>query len=73
MKTQRTFKLPAMAGLFATAMLTACGTMASKPMTYSQAGLPASIQVPAGNKVAWETVGMAWVPTPAKCGSAVPE
>ena len=58
MKIQRTSRLPAMAGLFATAMLTACGTMASKPMAYSQAGLPASIQVPAGNKVAWETVGV---------------
>ncbi|MES2533713.1 MAG: DUF3455 domain-containing protein [Pseudomonadota bacterium] len=42
------------------AVLAACGTMGSSmPMTsFSQASLPPTIQVPAGNKVAWETVGV---------------
>ncbi|MFZ3120817.1 MAG: DUF3455 domain-containing protein [Variovorax sp.] len=44
-------------------ILAACGSMgpmdASKPMsTFSQARLPPSIQVPAGHKVALETVGV---------------
>lgn len=40
-------------------LLAACGSMAPmmKPM-YSQASLPAAVQVPAGNKVAMETVGV---------------
>jgi len=58
MKTQRSNRLPTVAGLFAVSLLAACGTMSSKSMAYSQASLPASIQVPAGNKVAWETVGV---------------
>lgn len=42
----------------AAALLTACGGMHQKQMsTFSQASLPAPIQVPAGHKVAWETVG----------------
>ncbi len=45
----------------AAALLAACGSMgmsaSSSGMAFSQASLPASIQVPAGNKVAWETVG----------------
>ena len=45
------------------AVLAACGSMSpmagSKPMsTFSQASLPPTIQVPAGNKVALETVGV---------------
>lgn len=67
MKIQRTFKLPAMAGLFAATLLTACGTMASKP--YTQAHLPANIQVPAGNKVAWETVGAGDITYECKAGT----
>ncbi len=42
-------------------MLTGCGSMSfMKPMSalYSQASLPAAVQVPAGNKVAMETVGV---------------
>ncbi|WP_021027180.1 DUF3455 domain-containing protein [Comamonas sp. B-9] len=38
-------------------LLTACGSMQKKEMAFSQASLPATIQVPAGHKVAWETVG----------------
>lgn len=38
------------------ALLTACGSM-HQAKTFSQASLPATIQVPAGHKVAWETVG----------------
>lgn len=37
------------------AALTACGSMMMKP--YDQAMLPAAVQVPAGHKVAMETVG----------------
>jgi Protein of unknown function (DUF3455) len=37
--------------------LTACGSMSMSP-PYSQAALPASVQVPAGHAVAWETVGI---------------
>lgn len=44
------------------AVLAACGSMDNKGAmsmsTFSQASLPATIQVPAGNKVAWETVGV---------------
>jgi hypothetical protein len=49
----------AFASLFAVSLLAACGSMPSpmKPM-YSQAGLPAAVQVPAGHKVAMETVGV---------------
>ena len=39
------------------ALLAACSTMQSPASTFSQASLPAPIQVPAGHKVAWETVG----------------
>ena len=42
-------------------MLTACGSMSPMKSTaaamYSQASLPATVQVPAGHKVAMETVG----------------
>lgn len=38
-------------------LLAACGSMATAPM-YDQAGLPAAVQAPAGNKVAMETVGV---------------
>lgn len=54
----------AMSAIAASAcILAACGSMgpmdASKPMSaFSQASLPPSIQVPAGNKVALETVGV---------------
>lgn len=41
----------------AISLLAACGSMSTAPM-YSQAGLPAAVQVPAGNKVAMETVGV---------------
>lgn len=58
MNTKRIARFPAAAGIFAVTMLTACGSMASKPGTFSQDSLPDSIKVPAGNNVAWETVGM---------------
>ncbi|MDO8905149.1 DUF3455 domain-containing protein [Hydrogenophaga sp.] len=40
--------------------LAACASnmSAPSPMTYSQAALPAAVQVPAGNKVVMETVGV---------------
>jgi hypothetical protein len=44
--------------LSATVLLAACGAMpGAGGMGFSQASLPASIQVPAGNRVAMETVG----------------
>ena len=42
----------------AVSLVAACGTMNTMMPTYSQAGLPAAVQVPAGNRVALETVGM---------------
>lgn len=47
------------AALFVTACaaaLSACSSMSPQP--YSQDNLPMSVQVPAGHKVAWETVGV---------------
>jgi len=53
MKITRIALLPVIA-----VALSACGGMAHKNMSsYSQAGLPDSIKVPSGNKVAMETVG----------------
>ena len=46
------------ASVLAAALLTACGSMSPMMPMYSQANLPASVQVPAGNKVAMETVGV---------------
>jgi hypothetical protein len=42
----------------AVALIAACGSMTPVMPSYSQAALPASVQVPAGNKVALETVGV---------------
>ena len=54
--------LVAVSSVLAVSVLTACGSMSPmKPMAapmYSQASLPAAVQVPAGNKVAMETVGV---------------
>lgn len=47
----------ASASILAISLLAACGSMATAPM-YSQANLPAAVQVPAGHKVAMETVGV---------------
>lgn len=45
------------ASALAVSLLAACSSMSTAP-TYSQASLPATVQVPAGNKVAIETVGV---------------
>ena len=42
----------------ATLLLTACGSMMPGQPVFDQSALPATIQVPAGNKVALETVGI---------------
>jgi hypothetical protein len=42
----------------AAALLSACGTTMPMAPMFSQAGLPAAVMVPAGNKVALETVGV---------------
>lgn len=39
-------------------LLAACGSMAPMKPVYSQANLPAAVQVPSGHRVAMETVGM---------------
>ncbi|MGE8660140.1 MAG: DUF3455 domain-containing protein [Achromobacter sp.] len=58
MKTRRIAGRPAIQ-LFAVAVLAAGGTLGLSPaMAYSQDTLPASILVPAGHKVAWETTGV---------------
>ena len=44
-------------GLFTAALLAACGLLQAPAMAASQDALPAAVQVPAGHKVAWETVG----------------
>ena len=48
----------ASASVLLVSLLAACGSMSPMMPTYSQAGLPAAVQVPAGNKVAMETVGV---------------
>ena len=42
----------------ALALIAACGSMTPVMPSYSQAALPATVQVPAGNKVALETIGV---------------
>lgn len=48
----------ASASVLFVSLLAACGSMTPMQPMYSQASLPAAIQVPAGNKVAMETVGV---------------
>ena len=45
------------ASVAAAALLTACGSMPSG-QAFTQDGLPDAVRVPAGHKVAWETVGV---------------
>lgn len=51
--------LPLLLAVPAIALLGACSSMSGPHAmpAFSQSGLPATIQVPAGNRVAWETVG----------------
>ncbi|MBB1599007.1 DUF3455 domain-containing protein [Variovorax sp. UMC13] len=61
MRQLTSFRPVAVTALVASAaVLAACGSMSNKGAmsTFSQTSLPPSIQVPAGNKVAWETVGV---------------
>ncbi|MDH0092469.1 DUF3455 domain-containing protein [Achromobacter mucicolens] len=44
-------------GLFTVALLAASAMLQAPAMAASQDALPAAVQVPAGHKVAWETVG----------------
>ena len=48
----------ASASVLLVSLLAACGSMTPMMPIYSQASLPATVQVPAGNKVAMETVGV---------------
>jgi len=43
--------------VLAACTLSACGTPPARPPSFSQAGLPVSVQVPDGHRVALETVG----------------
>ncbi len=54
---QRKTLSTALAAAALTSILAACATAQMAPM-YDQAALPAAVQVPAGNKVAMETVGV---------------
>ncbi len=57
--TKITRPLALISSLSAVALLAACGSMnAAKAPAFSQADLPAAVQVPAGHKVVMETVGM---------------
>ncbi|WP_192805268.1 DUF3455 domain-containing protein [Noviherbaspirillum aerium] len=59
MKTSRQTRIPSIAAaLGALAVLSACGTMSPKAAMYSQDSLPDAVKVPAGNRVAMETVGV---------------
>jgi hypothetical protein len=61
MRQLTSFRPVAVTALVASAaVLAACGSMSNMGAmsTFSQTSLPPSIQVPAGNKVAWETVGV---------------
>ncbi len=49
-------RLSILAAVSAAALLTACGSM--QPMMFSQDALPDTIKVPAGNRIAMETVGV---------------
>ncbi len=42
----------------AVALISACASSPMMMKPFDQAGLPAAVQVPAGNKVFWETVGV---------------
>ena len=58
MNTKSNFPLAACAAVVATLGLAACGSMGGGQMApYSQASLPDSVKVPAGHRVALETVG----------------
>ena len=48
----------ASASVLLVSLLAACGSMTPMMPMYSQASLPATVQVPAGNKVAMETIGV---------------
>lgn len=50
--------IPLSSAIAAAALLTACGSMQPSAPMFSQASLPATVQVPAGNKVSMETVGV---------------
>lgn len=50
-------RLSSLSLVCAAVLLSACGSMDSKSSQYSQDGLPDAVKVPAGNKVALETVG----------------
>ncbi|MDB5798844.1 MAG: hypothetical protein JWP36_2746 [Paucimonas sp.] len=59
MNASRWSSFPASAlGACAVTLLAACGSMSPQMSSYSQDALPAAIKVPAGNKVALETVGV---------------
>lgn len=53
--------------------MTACAShMGSPAMMYSQASLPDAVKVPAGHKVAWETVGVGQITYECKVKANMP-
>ena len=63
------------AAVFASAVvLSACGSMASSNASmYSQANVPATVQVPAGHKVAMETVGVGSITYECRTKAGMPD
>ena len=57
MKTTPTSIAARLSLVAATGLLGACSSMGPAPMAFSQSGLPDTIKVPAGNRLAWETTG----------------
>ena len=57
MKSKHTTRVSIIAAIAGTALMAGCHAMPGQKSTFSQASLPASIQVPEGNRIAWETVG----------------
>ena len=58
MSPRATSILPRLAPLAAAALLGACAMSTPMAPAFSQAGLPAAVQVPEGHRVAMETVGV---------------
>ncbi|MGA0609150.1 DUF3455 domain-containing protein [Caldimonas sp. KR1-144] len=73
----RTVSPAALAVVAATAWLAACGQMPSRPAemapTFSQEGLPEAVRVPAGHRVAMETVGIGEITYECRAKAGTPD
>ncbi len=64
--------LTSLAAVAAVTTLAACTGMGSQPMLYSQASLPDTVKVPAGNAVAMQTVGAGDITYECRVKAAMP-